>query len=387
MKSILSILALLFLVFACQAPAEEGSIPETLAEKRTLLRSKQQQAQALNAEIAELEAAILAQDPDAREAGVLVSTQTLARGNFSSYVTLQGSVAADALVGASSELAGRITRLTVKEGDAVRKGQLIALIDAEALEKQRAELQTSLELATTIYERQKRLWDQNIGSEIQYLQAKNNKERLEKSLEILDVQLTKNRVFAPISGVVERELLQPGELASPGMPIVQILNTNELKVVADVPENYINAVREGKRVLVRVPALGLEKSLPISLVGKTVDPANRTFKVETRLPLDSRLKPNLLAEMQLEDHTIEDVVTVPLNLVQQEIGGRRYVLVAAPADEGYVARKVPVTIGEAFGGMVVVESGLDGGEQLITDGARGLTEGQEIEIDNTQKTK
>ncbi|RMF00531.1 MAG: efflux RND transporter periplasmic adaptor subunit, partial [Bacteroidetes bacterium] len=278
MKSILSTFVLLALLVACQAPAEEGSLPESLEEKRSLLREKQKELQRLKIDIAELEAAILAQDPDAQKANPLVRTQRVEKGDFSSYVTLQGSVAADALVGASAEIGGRVTQLLVKEGDNVRRGQLVAVIDVEALEKQRAELVTSLDLATTVYERQKRLWEQNIGSEIQFLQAKNNKERLEKSLEVIDVQLTKNKVYAPISGVVERELVQAGELASPGMPIVQILNTNELKVVADVPENYINVVSPDKRIKVTVPALEMEKILPISLIGKTVDPANRTFK-------------------------------------------------------------------------------------------------------------
>lgn len=387
MKSVLSILSLSLLFVACQPPAEEFAIPEELEAKRALLRTLQGERKTVNDQIAELESAIIAQDPAAKAKGALVTTQAVARGTFSSYITIQGSVMADNLASASAELPGRILSLRVKEGDNVRKGQLIATIDVESIEKQKAELETSLELATTVYERQKRLWDQNIGSEIQYLQAKNSKERLEKSLEVIGVQLTKNNVYAPIGGVVEREVLQAGELASPGLPIVQILNTSNLKVVADVPENYINIVNRGKKVEVGVPALEMSRMASISLIGRTVDPANRTFPVEVNLPQDRRLKPNLLAEMKIKDYEATDVVIIPLNLVQQEVSGERYVLIAANGEEGTEARKVAVEIGESYGGDVVITNGLKGGENLIVDGARGLTEGQLIEINNSKVAK
>jgi len=387
MKSIFPILILALVAFSCQPEEATGELPESLEEKKTLLREKQVALKTLSDEIKELQDAIAAQDPDAGDEGALVTAATVGRSDFASYVVLQGSVMADDLVDATAEVSGRITQLQVKEGDAVRRGQLIAVVDVEAIEKQKAELQTSLDLAKTVYERQKRLWDQNIGSEIQYLQAKNNMERLEKSLAAIDLQLSKNKVYAPSSGVVERLVLQAGEIASPGVPIVQILNTAELKVAADVPENYIRAVQRGERVDIAVPALGIEKNLPVSLIGKTVDPANRTFKVEVKLPNDPALKPNLLAEMKIRDYTEKDVIVISMDKVQQEVSGQRYVYVIDQDEEGNpVARKKNVTIGESYDGEVVIKEGLSGGERLILEGARGLADGQVIRITENANT-
>lgn len=382
MKSTYFLLGLVLLLVSCQPPAADDVLPESLEEKQQLLREKQADLKQLTDEIDALEQAIVAQDPNSRTRGALVTTTPVIREDFSRFVTIQGSVTADDFYDVTSEIGGRIVRLTVDEGENVVKGQLIAEIDPEAVEKQKAELAVSLELANTVYEKQKRLWDQNIGSEIQYLEAKNAKERLERNLELLDLQLSKTKVYAPVSGVVERLVLQSGELASPGMPIVQILNTRKLKVTAEVPENYISDVDRGERVVVEVPALNMQHTLPVSLIGRTIDPANRTFKVEVNLPNDRRLKPNLLAEMKIQDFSAEDVVTIPLDRVQQEVSGERYVFVTASTEEGTIAQKKVVEIGESYNGKVIITRGLEGNEQLIMEGARGLSDGQLIEITN-----
>ncbi len=386
MKSVFPLIMLALLAFSCQPEEPTGAIPESLEDKKALLREKQVALKTLSDEIKDLEDAIKAQDPDATEARALVTTATVSRSDFASYVVLQGAVMAEDLVDATAEVGGRILQLQVKEGDAIRRGQLIATVDVEAFEKQKEEVQTALNLAVDVYDRQKRLWDQNIGSELQYLQAKNNKERLEKSLASIDLQLSKNKVYAPIGGVVERLILQAGELAAPGVPIVQILNTGQLKIAADVPENYVRAVKRGERVDVAVPALGIEKNLPVSLIGKTVDPANRTFKVEVKLPNDPDLKPNLLAEMKIREYLEEDVIVISMDKVQQEVSGQRYVYVVDEGEEGTVARKKYVTIGESYDGSVVITEGLSGGEMLILEGARGLADGQAIRVTENATT-
>ncbi|MCB0637890.1 MAG: efflux RND transporter periplasmic adaptor subunit [Lewinella sp.] len=383
MKYLLPLL-LLILATGCQAPTKDGEIPADLEGKKTLLREKQTELQALTREIEELQAAILEQDPEATPQGALVTTQTLSRGSFAHYVTVQGSVMADDFIDVTPEVGGRILRLTVDEGDAVRRGQLIAELDDEQIQKQIAELETSLQLANTVYERQKRLWDQNIGSEIQYLQAESNKDRLEKNLELLQLQLGKTEVYAPANGVVDRVLLQAGELAAPGAPILLLLNTADLKVEADVPETYITAVHRGEVVKVTVPALNLDTEAPVSLIGQTIDPANRTFKVEVKLPHNSLLKPNLLAEMQIEDFAEEDAVSIPLDRVQQEVSGKRYVFTVAEGEDGPVAKKVYIEIGRSYNGDVIITSGLEGNEQLILEGARELSDGQLLRIVNEQ---
>lgn len=387
MKYLLKFFAMCLFFTSCGGgQSTEVIIPEDLAGKKDLLKVKKQELRELNKLIAELESSIDGLDPDhGKKAKKLVTTSTVGRTNFQHFVEIQGSVQADDLIDVTSETPGRITTLKVKEGDGVRKGQLIASLDLEAMNKQIAELEKSLELANTVFERQSRLWEQNIGSEIQYLEAKNSKERLEKSMETLQFQMTKGNVYAPISGVVERVVLQGGELASPGMPIVQILNTNKLKVVANVPENYLRAVKMGEKVKVNFPALESEQNARVSLIGRTIDPNNRTFAVEASIPGATKLiKPNLLAIMLINDYSEENVVTIPVELVQQEVGGKNYVYVKEKGADGDIAKKVYVETGRSFNNEIVISSGLQGGEELIVEGSRNIANNELIQVINSK---
>jgi RND family efflux transporter MFP subunit len=382
MKYIIPLLFLALALASCNGAPGEESYPEDLEGKKALLREKRQELNQVTETIAQLEEEIAELDPNVlADNRTMVTTKPLKKSDFEHFVEIQGTVQADDYVDVTSESAGRILRLTVEEGDRVRSGQLIAELDLEQLKKQKAELEKSLELATTVYERQKRLWDQNIGSEIQYLEAKNNKERLEKSIETLDFQLSKSKVYAPASGVVERVIIQSGELASPGAPIIQILNPNKLKVVANVPESYLKAVSPGKEVKVDFPALDIEQKARISLIGNTIDPDNRTLEVEANISKASpMLKPNLLAIMHIQDFKEEEVVTVPIETLQQEVGGKDYVFVIGEGEEGPIAKKVYVKTGNSYGGEIIIEQGLNGDEELIMDGARGLAENQQIQV-------
>ncbi len=364
--------------------AEEAAVPQELEAKKQLLAEKRARLKALEAEIAQLEKEIAEAEPTAG-AVQTVTVMPLARTDFQHFVEIQGTIASDEVVKVSPEIGGRILELTVDEGDMVRRGQLIARIDVEQLRKQLAELETAFQLANEVYERRKRLWDQQIGSEIQYLQARNNKERLEKSIETLKFQLGKSEVYAPVSGEVDMVFAKAGELAGPGMPLVQILDTRHVKVRADVPENYLKAVRKGVRVQVRIPALEQTRVAPIARVGNVIDPSNRTFPIE--IPLrnaDGLLKPNLLAIVYLNDFTEKNVVVVPLNLLQQELGGEWFVFVAEETPEGMVARKVYVETGASYEGRIVITRGLEGDETLIVDGARGLADNQPIQVVTAQ---
>jgi membrane fusion protein, multidrug efflux system len=368
---------------ACQPQsAETNAIPEDLEGKQAMLQEKKKELQELTATINELEDGIAELDPKSTlNQGVVVRVSPLIRQDFSRYVEVQGQVEADDRVAATAEVTGRLLSVTVDEGDRVRQGQLLDTLDLEQVNKQMAEIQTSLDLARDVYNRQSRLWEQNIGSEIQYLEAKNNVERLEKSLETLEFQLTKSKVYAPISGVVDVVNLKGGELASPGAPIVTILNTGRLQVAADLPENYLQNISRGDQVKIEYPALNIKQTGRVSLIGSTIDPSNRTFKVEVNVSNPrGLLKPNLLAIMLVKDYEEEDVVVVPLNLVQQEVGGKNFVMVAEQRDGAAFVRKKYVTTGESYDGNIIVESGLSGTETIITEGARGLADGDPIRI-------
>ncbi|WP_235297852.1 efflux RND transporter periplasmic adaptor subunit [Portibacter marinus] len=362
---------------SCEAPQQEPTVEEM---KASLTQLKKERTD-LEQQISALEEKIEVIEPSQPKAKKLVTVDTVQREDFKRYIDIQGSVQSSDAVMASSEIGGRITSMPIDEGDYVKAGSLVATVDVQSIKNQIIELEKSLELATDVFKRQERLWNQEIGSEIQYLQAKNNKERIEKSLESLEFQLTKATVYAPISGYADMIMLQKGEMAAPGAPILQIINTGNIKVVADVPESLLGKVQRGEYVEIEFPALEESRRGRVSLIGRTIDPANRTFKVEVDLSNPgNRLKPNLLSIMKINDLSINDIVAVPLELVQQEISGKDYIFVVEEGENGFISKKNYVTTGPTFENQIVIEDGLEGGEKIIIEGARGLSNNEPIKI-------
>ncbi|MFZ2899132.1 MAG: efflux RND transporter periplasmic adaptor subunit [Saprospiraceae bacterium] len=366
---------------SCGSTAPESNTPEDLDGKKALLKEKQMALQTLRDEIAQLEQEIAKLDPSSNKKTQLVTTLQLAKKTFNHYVEMQGVIQSDEVVTVSSETGGRLLEVKVIEGQNVSKGQLIARIDLDQLKKQIAEVETSLELAEEVHARQQRLWEQKIGSEIQLLQAKNNVDRLKKTLETLNFQLNKSNIYAPISGVVEMVSAKAGEMTGPGTPILMILNTSRVKVVADVPETYLRSVRKGETVSIKFPSINEEKQARVSLIGSFINASNRTFAVEAELPNPSGiLKPNLLAIMLINDHSEKDAVVVPIELVQQEIGGKDYVFVKKDTPEGSIAQKVYVKTGLSYDGEIVITEGLKGDEVLIYEGARMVSDQDLVQV-------
>ncbi|MDF1867577.1 MAG: efflux RND transporter periplasmic adaptor subunit [Saprospiraceae bacterium] len=380
MKYLLYLITLLALISASSC-GSENSWPEDIEGKKTLLTAKKDSLRTIEKDIAKLVSEIAKLEPNKKKPRELVTLQKVEKIDFQHFIEIQGSVQSDEYVNASSEVGGRIIDLRVREGQTINKGALVAKLDLEAVQKQIAELEKSMELAVDVYERQKRLWDQNIGSEIQYLQAKNNKERLEKSLETINYQLTKAEVYAPSSGVVEMVNIKAGEMVSPGMPIITILNTYKVKVVANVPETYIKAIGRGEEVTIKFPALDTEKRARVTRIGNIINPANRTFEVEVEMANPKGLyKPNLLAIMMVNDNTYKDVPTVPIEMVQQEVSGRSFVYIKSEGADGSFAKKVYVKTGDNYDGKIVITEGLIGGEEILVDGARVVAENALIKI-------
>ena len=377
-------LALLLTVLLCTCDrAQEDTVPTDLAGKKEFLRTKKAELRTLTQQVEALEKEIFAADPSLAPKATLVAYETVEATDFRDYASVQATVVASESAMASPQLPGRITSMRWEEGDAIRKGQLVATIDVEDVTTQRAELETAAELAKTVFERQQRLWDQNIGSEIQYLQAKNNYERLQKQLATVDVTTAKRNVYAPISGTVDRVFMRQGENGAPGAPILSILNTNDLDVIADASEELLTKVERGQELKVRVPALDLTFMGRVDRIGKTVDPANRTFEVELEVPrqYERQLKANLLAEVEVLDFATEGAIVVSQDYIQQEIDGRRFVFVAEEDPEkGPVARRRYVETGESYDNRAVIAKGLSAGDRLITAGARGLTDGQRVSL-------
>ncbi len=373
MKSLLYIFIIVSIV-ACQSKTTD-EIPTDLPGKRTYLQKKKAELKEMQAEINILQKELNKLDPPKEKTPINVETIVVSRQEVKRYIDVQAQVMADDIVNASSELGGRILSLTVKEGDYVNKGQLIASTDMSTIEKQMSEIKTSLSLATTIYERQKKLWDQNIGSELQFLETKTNKERLEGSLETLNSQLNKKNIYAPLSGIVDRTFLSQGEMTSPGMPIIQILNTNKLKVVAELQESLLGTVEKGDIVEVYYPVLDKTVNSRVSMIGRSIDPANRTFKIEiTTSSLKGQLKPYLMAQVKLNDFTQKDAIAIPVSIVQEEVTGEKIVFKAIQEKGKWKAKKTTIELGESIDDLVIISIGLKADDILCTDGAKVLSD-------------
>lgn len=382
MKKILSILLSILLLASCEK--QHVKEPETLEELKAALTEKKQALNSLETEMQVLTDRIAELDPSLQEKSKLVDTTIMSTQDFVRYINIQGAVKADDPVNAVSDMGGRISRLFVKEGDYISKGKLIARLDVSTVESQINEINSSLDLARDVYERQERLWNKKIGSEVQYLQAKNNVERLEKSLETIKLQLSKASIYAPISGTVDMVMTNQGEVASPGMPIVQLLNTNKLKIATDIPENYLKIVKKGMNVDLNFPSVEFTTTGRVSLLGRQIDPANRTLELEILPKKSSRLlKPNLLAEIKIKEFSSKDVVFMPLEYILQEVDGTEFVYTAEQDEEGMMrATKRYVKIGEAADGSVIITEGLTSGEAVIFKGSRNVSDGELINFSN-----
>jgi membrane fusion protein, multidrug efflux system len=377
MKSnILIITAIATILASCSAKKEglEGKKEELAALKAGRLESEKK--------IKELEIEIAKLDPKktkkTTEAKVKpVSIDTLTAETFKHYVELQGTVDAKNNVMVTPKTGGAIVAMYVREGDAVKAGSVIGKIDNSILTESVEELKTSLSLANTLYEKQKNLWDQKIGTELQFLQAKNNKEGLERRLATLNTQIAQTNIVSPMSGVVDQVNIKVGETASPGVGVVRIVNLSNLKVSAKVSDVYAASVKKGDEVIVKFPDLKKEYKARVTFVSTTVDPLSRTFTIEANLPSDRNIKPNMMAQVQINDATSKNALAIDQNYVQSTEKGN-VVYVAVTEGNKKVAKAKEVKTGLSYNGKVEILSGLSAGDALITLGYQEVSDGQPI---------
>ena len=239
-------------------------------------------------------------------------------------------------------------------------------------------MKSQLELATSVYDRQKNLWDQKIGTEVQYLQAKTNKETLERNIASLQEQNQMLRIKSPINGTVDEVMAKIGEAVSPGLPAFRVVNTSELKLTANVSEAFVTNVQKGNKVIVTIPELKKDLESKVTFVGKTIDPLSRTFMVEVALPSEANLRPNMSGVIRVVFHTEPEAIAVPINVVQ-DINGEKIVFVAESKGKNTVARKKVVSVEGVYGGQAQV-SGLNAGDKVVTFGYQGLNDGEFLKI-------
>lgn len=370
------LLAAVLLLSAC------GGNSDTPEAKKKLLETKQMELAKLEAEVRALQTELqMSGDSAAAEAeGILVAVKVLEPETFEHYFEVNGSVEAIEQANLSPEQGGQIKRLNVKEGDAVKAGQVLATLNTSVISSSLQELESGLALARTTYERQAKLWEQKIGSEMQYLQAKNQVEGLEKKRSTLQAQMAMSTITAPFNGVVDVVHQKEGELAAPGMPIITLVNVSQLKVKADVSENYAKAVRKGQMAEVRLPSFGTTLSAPISNVGSIINPANRSFSVEVRVSNpDGTLKPNAVGILRIQDFKAEKSMVVPSICVGKDAKGN-FLFVVRNEDGKSKAMKTYVTTDRSSEGNTLVTAGLKPGDSVIVSGYNEVANGNLVRV-------
>jgi RND family efflux transporter MFP subunit len=298
---------------------------------------------------------------------------------FDHYIQTQGKVESMENILVSAKMMGIVTSVYARAGEAVAKGQTLAQIDNSVIVRSIEELKSGLELANTVYERQKNLWDQKIGTEIQFLQAKNQKESLEKRLATLNEQNEMSKIKAPVSGTVDEVFVKLGENVAPGMPAVRVVNSADLKVKLDISESFVTTVKKGDKSLISLPDMKTNVVATVTFVGRSIDALSRTFPVEIKLPGGSDVRPNMTAVVKVVYESFPQAIVVPVNVIQN-INGEKVVYVAETNGTTTVARKRVVKVAGVFDNQAQVSKGLAKGDRLITFGYQGLNDGEAIKI-------
>lgn len=355
-----------------------------LEEKKKELSEKKTQAKELNVQISELEKEIAKLDTSFHivQKAKLIQVDSLVRQDFKHYIEVQGTVDAEENVTALPQQPGVVTAIYVKVGDRVSKGQVLGVTETTtAMEVGMQALKTQLNLATVAYEKQKNLWDQKIGSEIQFLQAQTQKEALEKQLASQMNQLQMTKIIAPVSGTVDEVRLKVGDMAANSqlMPGIRIINNNNLKVKAKLADSDFGKIKQNDKVLIEFPDINKSITETVTYVSRTIDPRSRTYGLEVKLNNgNNEFAANMVAKLKINDASFKNVLLVPTNVIQKSADGA-YVLVAENKNGVKTARKRTVTTGLDYSGRTIVTSGLEEGDQIITFGYSEVVDGQRID--------
>jgi RND family efflux transporter MFP subunit len=374
MKNTYLLVVLVALLTACGQPTDD------LDAKKEELETAQNELVELKAKIASLEKDIQAADPSfAKSNAVLVSTLTLERKPFEHFVEMRGAVQSRRNVILSSQAGGIIKNVYAKEGRRVAQGQTLVVLDADVLRNSQAEIRTQLELAKITFEKQEKLWSQKIGTELQYLQAKNQMESLENRLATTNAQLNQTVVKAPFTGTIDRVEALEGEMAAPGAPLVRMVNASDIYVSADVSEGFMGRFSIGDPVEVLFPNSEKNVKSVISSVGQVINPENRTFAVEIKLPAGLEVKPNQVTIVTFRDYVNQSAFTVPTKIIQSDSEGQ-FIYAVDKQGETTVAKKIYIKAGQGFNSQTEILDGLSGTETIINQGFRDVTDGVEISI-------
>ncbi len=389
MKQLLTILSVTFLLISCgneskkitiEKVIEEGDLSGIRAKRKEIMLDytvMQNKIKQLDEAIAKL---------DTLKKLPLITTLKVQETVFNHYLELQGNVDTKQNLVLYPEYSGVLTRVYVKEGQRVAKGQLLASIDDGGLGQQVAQMEIQSDLAKTTYERQQRLWEQKIGSEIQFLQAKAAYDAQQKAVSQMKTQLGKTGIRAPFSGIVDEIITDQGSVVAPGQSqILRIVSLNNMYIETEVPEKYIATLKKGTAVQVDLPVLGETINTKVRQVGNFINPVNRSFKVEVAVPNKKGLiKPNLTARVKINDYTNKKAILLPQSIISENALGEQYAYVVSTpnADGEAIAKQVIIKTGLNQGDNVEVVSGIKNGDAVIKEGARSVKNGQTVKIIN-----
>jgi RND family efflux transporter MFP subunit len=368
---------------SCQS-ISSVSIDELIASNdEALLRAKRTELSAqrslLDADIKRLDVVIASLDKSTSLP--LVATYEVTPQEFNHFTSFQGTVKTMKNINVYPEIPGQLLEVMVVEGQKVEKDQVLARIDDGGLVAQLAQAKSQLLLAETVFNRQERLWSQNIGSEIQFLQAKTQFESAEKAVDALSLQAEKSVVRAPFDGTVDQIFKEPGTIVAPGMgsELFRVVNIDEVYVEVDVPETHITSISEGSKVRVNLSAIGEEIDARISRVSKVINPSNRSFSVE--VPLENKsgfIRPNLMASVAINDYSNKLAIMIPQSVVSENAEGKQYCFALEKSAEGYVAKRLIIETGKTSEDFIEVLEGIENGALLITEGAKKVSDNQPV---------
>jgi RND family efflux transporter MFP subunit len=365
MKQSLYVIFILFILslYSCGKKSKD--------KQAQLAELKKEQA-AINQKIATLEAQIGPSDTGRISD---VSAPFVNPKTFISYVEVQGIIDADENVMANAEVPGVITAIYAVAGQQVKKGQILAQLDDKVLQQQVMQVQTQLDLANSLFQRQKNLWDQKIGTEVQFLQAQSNRDVVLKQLAALKAQSSMYKITSPINGVLDQMDLKVGQAIQPGTQGIRVVNLSKLKVKADVAESYSERIKQGDRVMVTIPGASDSLTTTITYASRVVEPTSRSYRVEVKLPTRTDLKPNMTAVLRIVDYEKKDAIVLPIKAIHQSENGE-YVFVA----KNNIAKRVPIKIGNSYQGDVEVVSGVVAGDQVVVEGTENIEDGDHLKI-------
>jgi len=371
MKKLFILVSILFVFVACNNSDKKAQLDKLIGQHDKLAE-----------QIAILQKELAIENGDSASKITLVEVAAVKMEEFNHYVEVQGKVDGEDNIYVAPKMSGIITEVYVKEGDAVKKGQILAQLDDAIIKQGIDELKTQQIFVNNLYLKQKNLWEKKIGSEVQFLTAKNNKESLDNKMKSLNEQLALTRITAPITGTIEEVSLKIGQVATPApnMPAFRMVNFSKVKVVAEVAEAYSPKVKKGDKVILKFPDFNEEVESTISFSSKFINPTNRTFTIESRLnPGKMEFRANMIALVKINDYKNPNTVVIPVNIIQKD-AKEQYVYIVETDAKHKVARKRIVKTGQNYNGNIEILDGLKVGDQIIVTGFQDLEDGKSIQF-------